>query len=233
MRACHWHVVNACSYDSRNRFGGVKLAETQQVNQSKTVKGKVIDDHGDPLIGVTVAVKGQSGTGCVTDVDGNFSLSVPSGATLVFSYVGYTTVTVKTGGQSTINITMKSDAQELDEVVAIGYGTMKKRDLTGATTSLRSDAITSVMASNPIEALQGKSSGVAVFTNNQPGEAPTLRIRGSASINAGTDPLYVVDGFALTDGNMNTQHNGTCQHGRKDALTPYRDYKWTGVHRLC
>ena len=94
--------------------GGVKLAETQQVNQSKTVKGKVIDDHGDPLIGVTVAVKGQSGTGCVTDVDGNFSLSVPSGATLVFSYVGYTTVTVKTGGQSTINITMKSDAQELD-----------------------------------------------------------------------------------------------------------------------
>ena len=184
-------------------FGGVKSTETQQVNQSKTVKGKVVDDNGEPLIGVTVAVKGQTGTGCVTDVDGNYSLSVPSNSTLVFSYVGYTPVTVKAGGQSTINVTMKSDAQELDEVVAIGYGTMKKRDLTGATTSLRSDAITSVMASNPIEALQGKSTGVAVFTNNQPGEAPTLRIRGSASINAGTDPLYVVDGFALTDGNMN------------------------------
>lgn len=91
----------------------------------------------------------------------------------------------------------------LDDVVVVGYGTMKRSDLTGSTASLRSEEITSVLAANPIEALQGKSTGVAVFTNNQPGEAPTLRIRGSASINAGTDPLYVVDGFPLTDGNMN------------------------------
>ena len=91
----------------------------------------------------------------------------------------------------------------IDEVVVVGYGTMKKSDLTGATNSLRNEAITSVLASNPIEALQGKSTGVAVFTNNQPGEAPTMRIRGSASINSSSDPLYVVDGFALTDGNMN------------------------------
>lgn len=192
-----------CSAVAGPVSGGVKLVETQGVNQSKTVKGKVVDENGEPLIGVTVSVKGRPGSGCITDVDGNFSLPVPSNSPLVFTYVGYAPVTMKTEGVSTLNVVMNPDTNLLDEVVAIGYGTMKKSDLTGATTSLRSDAITSVMASNPIEALQGKSSGVAVFTNNQPGEAPTLRIRGSASINAGTDPLYVVDGFALTDGNMN------------------------------
>lgn len=183
--------------------GGVKITETQGINQSKTINGKVVDENGDPLIGVTVSVKGQKGLDRITDVDGNFSLTTSSDVTLVFSYVGYTTVTMKTSGQQNINIVMKTDTRLLDEVVAIGYGTMKKSDLTGSTTSLRNEAITSVMASNPIEALQGKSSGVAVFTNNQPGEAPTMRIRGSASINAGTDPLYVVDGFALTDANIN------------------------------
>lgn len=168
----------------------------------KTVTGTVKDAKGEPLIGVTVFVDGKPGS--ITDIDGNFSIPNASPSSKVkVSYIGYKEQTVTLGNSSNLSIVLQEDNAQLDEVVVVGYGTMKKSDLTGSTTSLRNEAITSVMAANPIESLQGKSSGVAVFTNNQPGEAPTLRIRGSASINAGTDPLYVVDGFALTDGNMN------------------------------
>ena len=104
---------------------------------------------------------------------------------------------------TTVQVTLAEDAELLDDVVVVGYGTMRKSDLTGSTTSLRSDAITSTLAANPLEALQGKSSGLAVFNNLRPGEVPTLRIRGTASINSGNDPLYVVDGFALVDGDLN------------------------------
>ncbi len=197
MRTCRWHIVNACSNSSRHCFrGGVKLTETQQVNQSKTVKGKVVDDNGDPLIGVTVAVKGQTGTGCVTDVDGNFSLSVLSNATLVFSYVGYATVTVKAEGQSNLNITMKSDAQELDEVVAIGYGTMKKRDLTGAVSSVKAEDIVRMPTSNVIEAIQGQVAGLDITrSNGEAGSGVNMNLRGVRSINGDNNPLFIIDGM--------------------------------------
>lgn len=175
----------------------------QQQTKSIHVRGVVRDAQGEPLIGVSVVPADDQKQGVITNIDGQYDIVVKGNTTLRFSYVGFTTQTVKVvpGGQYDIKLVEDNDM--MDEVVVVGYGTMKKSDLTGSTTSLRNEAITSVMAANPIESLQGKSSGVAVFTNNQPGEAPTLRIRGSASINAGTDPLYVVDGFALTDGNMN------------------------------
>ncbi|MBQ6861519.1 MAG: TonB-dependent receptor [Alistipes sp.] len=166
------------------------------------VTGTVKDAAGEPVIGASVVVEGTT-TGTSTGLNGEFSLSVPANGVLSVSYIGYKTQQVNVAGKTNITVTLQEDAATLDDVVVVGYGTMKRSDLTGSTTSLRSEEITSVMAANPIEALQGKSTGVAVFTNNQPGEAPTLRIRGSASINAGTDPLYVVDGFPLTDGNMN------------------------------
>ena len=175
----------------------------QQQTKSMHVRGIVRDASGEPLIGVSVVPSDDQKQGVITNMDGQYDITVKGGTTLRFSYVGFKTQTIKVvpGGNYDIKLVEENDM--MDEVVVVGYGTMKKSDLTGSTASLRSDAITSVMSANPIESLQGKSSGVAVFTNNQPGEAPTLRIRGSASINAGTDPLYVVDGFALTDGNMN------------------------------
>ena len=166
------------------------------------VTGTVTDANGEPVIGASVIVEGTT-TGTTTGVDGTFTITAPEKANLVVAYLGYKDQTVAVAGKTSINVQLVEDAAMLDDVVVVGYGTMKRSDLTGSTTSLRAEEITSVMAANPIEALQGKSTGVAVFTNNQPGEAPTLRIRGSASINAGTDPLYVVDGFPLTDGNMN------------------------------
>lgn len=175
----------------------------QQQTKSMHVRGIVRDANGEPLIGVSVVPSDALRQGVITNVDGQYDVIVKGGTKLNFSYVGFKTQTVVVKPGGTYDITLQEDNDMMDEVVVVGYGTMKKSDLTGSTTSLRNDAITSVMASNPIEALQGKSTGVAVFTNNQPGEAPTLRIRGSASINAGTDPLYVVDGFALTDGDMN------------------------------
>ena len=175
----------------------------QQQTKSMHVRGVVRDAQGEPLIGVSVVPSDDQRQGVITNMDGQYDITVKGGTTLRFSYVGFKTQTVKVVPGGNYDIKLVEDNDMMDEVVVVGYGTMKKSDLTGSTTSLRSDAITSVMAANPIEALQGKSSGVAVFTNSQPGEAPTLRIRGSASINAGTDPLYVVDGFALTDGNMN------------------------------
>ena len=170
--------------------------------EQQQVTGTVKDAAGEPVIGASVVVEGTT-TGTSTGLNGEFSLSVPANGVLSVSYIGYKTQQVNVAGKTNITVTLQEDAATLDDVVVVGYGTMKRSDLTGSTTSLRSEEITSVMAANPIEALQGKSTGVAVFTNNQPGEAPTLRIRGSASINAGTDPLYVVDGFPLTDANMN------------------------------
>ena len=164
------------------------------------VTGKVSDTTGEPIIGASVIVKGTT-NGTVTNVNGDFTLNAQPGATLEISFVGYETQTVK-AGPGPINVVLKEDTELLEEVIVVGYGTMKKSDLTGSATSLKSEAITSVIASNPIESLQGKSAGVAVFTNNKPGETPTIRVRGSSSINASNDPLFVVDGFPLVDADM-------------------------------
>ena len=171
----------------------------QSVQQAKIVKGNVVDENGEPLIGVTVKILGVNG-GAITDIDGNFSLNVAEGKKLELSYAGYKTQTVV--ARSNMNIKMEPDALGLDEVVVVGYGTMKKADLTGATSNIKTDAIMANVTGNALEALQGKAAGVAVFNDNKPGESPKLRIRGSSSINAGNDPLYVVDGFPLMDGDI-------------------------------
>ena len=174
-----------------------------QQAKSMHVRGVVRDASGEPLIGVSVVPSDALRQGVITNAEGKYDVVVKGGTTLRFSYVGFKTQSIEVKPGASYDVTMVEDNDMMDEVVVLGYGTMKKSDLTGSTYSIRNEAITSVMASNPIEALQGKSTGVAVFTDNQPGAAPTLRIRGSASISAGTDPLYVVDGFALTDGDMN------------------------------
>ena len=164
-----------------------------------TVKGTVVDASGTPVVGATVMEKGTR-NGAATDVNGAFSLKVTEGATLEISFLGYETQQVKAA--ATVKVTLKEDTEQLDDVVVVGYGTMKKSDLTGSTVSVRTDAINITVAGNPIEALQGKSTGFAVFTDNEIGSSPTVRVRGTASITASNDPLYVVDGFPLFDADI-------------------------------
>lgn len=147
-------------------------------------------------------VKGSK-TGVITDVNGSFTITpTHEKSTLVISCVGYVTESIS-ANKSPLKVTLREDNELLDEVVVVGYGTMKKSDLTGANTQLKSDAITATVSASPLESLQGKAAGVSVMTNNKVGEAPTIRIRGSGSISASNDPLYVVDGFPLMDGDLN------------------------------
>ena len=126
----------------------------------------------------------------------------PKNAVLQITYIGYVSQEVKVSGNKELNIILKEDTETLDEVVVVGYGTMKKTDLTGAVMQVKTNDIKSVTAGNPLQALQGRAPGVSVMTNNIPGESPTMRIRGSGSISAGNDPLYVVDGFPLMNGSI-------------------------------
>ena len=142
---------------------GVSNTMVQVVTQTKTVKGTVIDESGEPLIGVSIVVKGTS-TGTITDFDGNFSINLPAGKKeLVISYIGYKEQTVTVTGSGLVNVKMISDTQALDEVVVIGYGAVKKRDLTGAVTSVKGDEIKMAPVSNAMEALQGKVAANTYF----------------------------------------------------------------------
>ena len=145
--------------------GGGNLTDLQEVNQSKKVTGTVVDGAGEPLIGVSVQVKGTQ-IGAITDFDGKFSIDAPANATLVVSYVGFKTQEVKVGNQSVLAIRLEDDNQLLDEVVVIGYGTMKKRDLTGSITSVKAEDIVRSPASNAMEALQGQVPGLDITRNS-------------------------------------------------------------------
>lgn len=169
----------------------------------KQVAGLVTDQSGVPIPGVSVIVKGTT-TGITTDVDGRFSLSLPSDAkVLVFSFIGMKTQEIIIGNQKVIKLVLEDEPIGIEEVVAIGYGTQKKSDMTGSIIQIKATELAAVSVSNPIQALQGRAAGVAILTNNAPGSSPTMRIRGSGSINAGNDPLYVVDGFPLMNNNLN------------------------------
>lgn len=163
--------------------------------QKISVKGNVTEEvTGDPVIGVTVLVKGTT-NGTVTDIDGNYSLSdVPTDGTLVFSYIGMSMVEEQVNGRSIINVAMSEDVHALEEVVVIGYGTAKKRDLTGSIVRVSASEIADRPSANPLASLQGKVAGVQVINTGRAGQDPEIRVRGTNSIN-GYAPLYVVDGL--------------------------------------
>jgi TonB-linked SusC/RagA family outer membrane protein len=164
------------------------------------VSGVVSDENGNPLIGVSVKIKGTT-QGTATDANGHFQLEAANDATLVFSYIGYENQEVAVNGQTTINVTMHTSATGLNEVVVVGYGTQKKSDLTGAVSSVSSKELQKRPAINIEEMLEGKAAGVKVSTNSgQPGGNTSVRIRGYGSINASNAPLYVVDGIVWTEG---------------------------------
>jgi len=178
-----------------------KAKDGEVAQQANKVTGIVKDTNGEPIIGANVTVKGQS-IGTITDIDGRFVLDAPKDAVLQITYIGYVSQEVKVSGNKELNVVLKEDTETLDEVVVIGYGTAKKSDLTGATAQIKPEALTSSVVGNALESLQGKAAGVAVFNDNKPGASPSIRVRGSGSITASNEPLYVVDGFPLMDGNI-------------------------------
>ena len=171
----------------------VKAAVTQQTIK---VKGQVVDQDGEPLIGATVRVKGAT-TGSVTDIDGNFVIDAASNATLLISYVGYKDREVAVRGRAVIDaIQMEADSHVLDQVVVVGYGTQKKADLTGAVSIVNAEELKRVSNSNISTMLEGKVAGVQITSDGQPGADPAVRIRGIGSFGS-TAPLYVIDGVPM------------------------------------
>lgn len=172
------------------------LVSASVLAQSKTITGRVTSpDEPDGLIGVNVLVKGTT-IGVVTDLDGNYSLSVPENATtLVFSYIGYSSVEEVIGNRSVINISMELDSQNLDEVIVTAYGTADKGNFTGSAIALKGDQIANRPINNVANAIEGQSPGVITTSaSGQPGSSPAIRIRGIGSVNSSSSPLYVVDG---------------------------------------
>ena len=157
------------------------------------VTGTVTDNEGLPLVGVNVLVVGNS-SGTVTDLDGEYSLTVPEGAVLRFSYIGFTAQEVPVEGQSVIDVTLGADANVIDEVVVVGYGSQRREAVTGAVSSIDAEEVTALTVSNLGEAIQGRLAGVQVTSGGSPGAAPLIQVRGIGSISFGSGPLYVVDG---------------------------------------
>lgn len=167
--------------------------------QRTTITGKVVSvENDETLPGVNVVEKGTS-NGTITDVDGNYSLSVSQGATLIFSSVGFMSTEAEVGNRSVINITLDPDIKSLEEIVVVGYGTQKKSDLTGAVASVSSEELNSQPITSIEQGLQGRLAGVAITQNSSaPGGGISVKIRGTTSILNGSEPLYVIDGFPVT-----------------------------------
>ena len=197
--------------------GGDNLS-VQETLQTKTVTGTVIDAAGIPVIGANVIVKGTT-NGTITDFDGNFSLDVPANAVLEISYIGYLTAEVTVGNQSKVNVTLQEDTQALDEVVVVGYGTMRKSDVTGSIATAKGEELTKQQSFSALENLRGKVSGVNIFSNSsQPGAySNRVVIRGMSTINSSSDPLYVVDGVVMENFDLVNPNDIESMEVLKDA----------------
>lgn len=166
--------------------------------QNVTVKGTVKDKTGETVIGASVVEKGNTSNGTITDIDGNYTISVPANATIVFSYVGMTTQEASVKGKTQIDIVMEDDAQALEEVVVIGYGSVKKKDLTGSVATVSSDVLAAIPVASATEALTGKMAGVQITTTEgSPDAEMKIRVRGGGSITGDNTPLFIVDGFPV------------------------------------
>ncbi len=176
--------------------------------QQRSISGKVSDASGLPLPGVTVVVKGTT-QGTITDHGGNYTLSnVADGATILFSFVGMRAQEVAVGGKTTIDIVMEEEAIGIEEVVAVGYGTMKKSDLTGSVASVQNKSVNAFPTTNVLQALSGRAAGVQVLQGTgEPGGSISVRIRGTNSIKGSNEPLYVIDGFPTSGSNPTILNN--------------------------
>ncbi|UKT64238.1 SusC/RagA family TonB-linked outer membrane protein [Pedobacter mucosus] len=192
--------ANATVFGNNNNLALSNHSQQADVN----VKGKILDEKGETLVGVSIKVKGTTIVAS-TDANGAFSITIPSTVVnpiLVVSYIGYTTQEVPVAGKTTLSIQLKSSTNDLDEVVVVGYNTVKKSDLTGSVVSVSSEEIRSRPVTNALQAIQGKAAGVDVTSSERPGTVGNVLIRGTRSLTASNSPLYVVDGIPLQAGGI-------------------------------
>lgn len=187
----------------------------------QTVSGRVLDSDGNqPLPGVSIQLKGTT-TGATTDAEGRYSIEAPnSDAVLVFSFVGYVSQEIKVGNSTQLNVTLVTDSKALEEVVVIGYGTVKKKDATGAVTAIAAKDFQQGVITSPEQLMQGRAPGVQITqSSGEPGGPINVRIRGTSSVYGGNNPLFVVDGVPLS-GDNTSSGSDTYGVGRQSAKNP-------------
>lgn len=221
MKVGIWVVINLMAVFS---LAGANDSPKEHVTvswdgqqQTQTIRGTVADENGEPIIGANVSVKGTT-KGTITDVNGEFAIeNIDANTVLLITYIGYLPQEVEVDNRTFLNIVIKEDTQKLDEVVVIGYGTMKKKDLTGAVSSVKMDDSPVSTISTISHALAGKAAGLQIRTTSaQPGGESTFRIRGAASVSAGNDPLIVIDGFPVNS--VSGIEAGKYSDGSKDNI---------------
>ncbi|GHT11495.1 SusC/RagA family TonB-linked outer membrane protein [Bacteroidia bacterium] len=177
------------------------LPITLQAQNTLNISGTVLDDNNEPVVGATVVVKGST-TGATTGINGNYDIQAPADATLVFSFLGMGSHEEAVSGRARIDVVLGGNAQAIDEVVVVGYGTMRKRDVTGSVASVSSDAISKSVSTSIDQVLAGRAAGVQVQQNSgAPGASSSIRIRGINSLNASTEPIFVIDGIIIQQSN--------------------------------
>ena len=199
-----FYLKKSFSFSTFGLFLMLILSSNLYAQNDKNVTGKVTDNKGESIPGASVKIKNTT-TGIATDIEGKFSLNVPNDAILTVTSVGYDDQEIAVSGRSEINIVMKTNTKELQEVVVVGYGTQRKVDITGATASVKGEELVKQPVLTATQAIQGKVAGVQIINSGQPGSSPVIRIRGTSTALAGTATLFVVDGV-LTDDitNINT-----------------------------
>lgn len=200
--------------------------------QQMTVKGLVKDTTGEPIIGANVVVKGTT-NGTITDFDGNFQLNANKGDIIVISFIGYQSQEVPAA--PSLNILLKDDSQMLQDVVVIGYGTVKKNDATGSVTAIKAEEKNKGLTVSPQDMIAGKVAGVNVATSTgQPGGGSAIRIRGGSSLTASNDPLIVIDGVVMSSGSVEGLSNPLSSVNPTDieSFTVLKDASATAISRF-
>ena len=206
------------------------LLSVQVFAQGLTVKGVVKDNTGMGVIGANILVKGTT-NGTITDFDGNFTLEAKKGDVIVISFIGYKTQELPAA--ATMNVTLQDDTEVLDDVVVIGYGSVKKNDATGSVTAIKPDELSKGITTNAQDMLTGKVAGVSVISNDgTPGGGAQIRIRGGSSLNASNDPLIVIDGLAIDNNGIKGMSNGLSMVNPEDieTFTVLKDASATAIY---
>lgn len=208
------------------------LLSTLTFAQQRELTGTVKDNKGEPLPGVSILIK-SNGTGTATDMDGKYALNVSTGDVLVFSFIGYKPQTIAIADQKVLNIVLEDDVEQLQEVVVIGYGSVKKNDATGSVTAIKPDELSKGITTSAQDMLTGKIAGVSVISNDgAPGAGAQIRIRGGSSLNASNDPLIVIDGLAIDNEGIKGMGNGLAMVNPEDieTFTVLKDASATAIY---